>query len=77
MSVEERAADIKTRLRSDMLTTFREHAVTFDQYGELSAFLDALMEDALHQIEPLLLEINQCMAVARASGDRGKWANCD
>lgn len=61
MSVEERAKDIKSRLRADMAKTLRQNGlashsgVALQGLGDL---LDELMEDALHHIEPLLLEID-------------------
>lgn len=62
MSVEERAADIKTRLRNDMAKTLSEYGL-LTQSGQpvqgMGGLTDALMEDALHQIEPLLLEIEE------------------
>lgn len=69
MSVEERAADIKTRLRNDMAKTLRSEVFADASLPGFSQLLDALMEDALHQIEPLLVEIDDAeKAVAAHSG---------
>lgn len=54
MSVEERAVDIRTRMRSDMIKTLRQHlGITVYIAGDL---VDELLDDAMFHVEHLLVE---------------------
>lgn len=52
-SIQQQAADIRIRLKADMIRTIREHQGrrTF-VHGPM---VDALVQDAMHHIEPLLI----------------------
>lgn len=52
-SIPQQAADIRIRMKADMIKTIREHQgrSTF-VHGPM---IDALVQDAMHHIEPLLL----------------------
>lgn len=49
---EERAKDLRARLAQDMHTTAVTHGLT-----DMPTLLDALVEDAMFQIEHLLMEV--------------------
>ncbi len=54
MTVEERAADMRTNMRHDMANTLRQH------FGPgviiTAALLDALVDDGMFHVEHLLIE---------------------
>lgn len=56
MSAEERAVDIEERLWKDMSSTLWQHGIT-SRTVDFQPLIDALLRDAMAQIEPLLIEV--------------------
>lgn len=63
-AAEERAADIRARLHTDMHTTLMTHGDLVA--GITEPVLDTLIGDAMFQIEHLLIEIEALRIVDRA-----------
>jgi len=57
VSTSEQQSDIEERLRRDMTSTLRQHGLPAPgiEVGEL---VEDLVRDAMHHIDPLLIEVN-------------------
>jgi len=56
VSTEEHQADIENRLRNDILVTLKRHGLNYHT-NDIGGLLDDLVSDAMHQIDPLLIEV--------------------